>query len=118
MSITFYSTFKDADGDYIFNESNLNISNVNASELFVWLGMVPNLWTADPVRADWLAPLCRRKLWGNVARNEDQGVETVVEDRIHWMGRRPGYLGEKTRLLLLICENAMETDKDAHIYWA
>lgn len=116
MSITFYATCNGVEGEE-FRVSDINLSNVNAQELFIWLGMEPNLWASDPVRASWLAPLCRRKLWGNVDRNVDRGDDGGWDGRICWGGRRPGYLTERTEQLLAFCEAALETDNEARIHW-
>lgn len=87
-------------------DTEMNLANVNAMEFIHWLGI-----TADySLPATEVAALCRRRLWDE-KRNHDplkEGDEYKVENGPHVIisERRPGYLREKTKIMLRICEKA------------
>jgi hypothetical protein len=84
----------------------MNLANQNAMEFIHWLGI-----NADySIPAPEMAALCRRRLWDE-KRNHDpakDGDEYKVEGgpRVIIAERRPGYLREKTEIMLRICEKA------------
>ena len=92
----------------------MNICNANAGALLEWLGYTGELWTYEPVDASDMAARCRRRLWDE-ARNIDCGLPVRVEGKVVDCGRRPGYLTEKTRQLLVIAEEAQR--RNSGIVW-
>ncbi len=82
----------------------LNLANMNARDLLYWLGYagMPLYGSLDATE---LKARCRRRLW-NEARNFDPELPSRREQRLLIMGRRPGYLREKTAQLLVIAELA------------
>lgn len=98
--------------------TGLNMANTNAADLFRWIGLEADLWSGEKVRASALAPLCRRRLW-KVERNYDPELPGEGEciPGVISMGRQAGYLREKTKALLKVCETALKLHPDADIYW-
>lgn len=97
-------------------EAGINMANGNAAELFEWVGITAGLWDAEPMRADELAPLCRRRLW-DVERNHDPARSETQYGRVITCARPAGYLRQRTEELLQACETALKLDKHALIYW-
>lgn len=100
--------------------AEINLANGNALDLLAWLGLPVDYCGHVPARE--LAPVVRRRLW-DVERNSDPaltpadraemfGVE--LGGRVHFAGRRPGYLREQCERLLATCERA----GDRLIVWA
>ena len=105
MSVTF--SIRGAFFDWDDSRTYLNVSNVNARALLEWLGLEADEALTGSVRCSELAARCRRRLWGNVARNEDPGESPFVERGtagavLFVGGRRPGYLRERTEQLLAL----------------
>lgn len=104
--------------------AELNVTNDNARELLAWLGVSSDL--CGHIKATELAVKCRRRLWPE-ARNYDpaippidtncgvtgmclcaEGRNPVPHARVIYGGRGPGYLRDKTEVLLRIAELAGE----------
>ena len=82
----------------------INISNQNAADLLVWLGLpVEHLVGELPARE--LAALCRRRLWPE-PRNLDPEVPDQISNRFYCFGRPNGYLRQRTAELLHLAELA------------
>lgn len=118
MSVSFYIR---ANGQSA--ATDLNMANGNAADLFRWLGIEPDLWTAPAMLARDLAVACRRRSW-DVQRNHDPAREPVESGgpgtgqcRLVECGRPADYLRGRAAALLAVCEQALAADPDAHIYW-
>lgn len=92
-------------------DAEVNLANGNALDLLAWVGLPVDY--CGHVSARDLAPKLRRRLW-DVERNHDEGITPVSEGRVHYGGRRPGYLRERCEWLLATCERA----GDRLIAWA
>ena len=95
-------------------EPSLNLANVNAVDLVLWLGYSRAEVDREPgylrLNARDVAARCRRRLWPE-RRNFDAGRDTSVDHArgcatVIDCGRRPGYLREKTEQLLAIAAAA------------
>lgn len=87
----------------------LRVSNANAEEFLVWLGLTPDI-DAPPVKATEVAALCRRRLWPE-ARNEDQGrdgsdTKDPGKPRVIEGGRPAGRFKYYAEKLLVLAEKA------------
>jgi hypothetical protein len=107
MSVTF--TIVSVRPDWDDSTTHLNLANLNAAELLLWLDINPDDLIGE-IAAKELAARCRRRLW-DVARNHDPAREQRVDVQpgratAIWCGRRPGYLREKTAELLALAERA------------
>jgi hypothetical protein len=91
-------------------DTEINMANDNAYDLMIWIGLAVGYCGSIPARE--LAVKCRRRLWDE-ARNHDAPIEGYSDGRIHFAGRRPGYLRERTAQVLALCEKAGERI----IYW-
>jgi len=112
MSVTF--CVRTPGGDL---PTEINLANPNARELLEWIGLDAGEFLWGEVQARELAALCRRRLW-NEARNDDPEVADELEEvsgrcTVHRMGRRAGYLREKTEALLAVAAEA----GDGSAYW-
>jgi hypothetical protein len=99
-------------------ETFVNLSGVNTRDLLAWLGMPTNEALCGEMPAVEVAAKCRRRLWPE-QRNQDPAVprlesHTPGKCRVVYLGRREGYLREKTEALLALCE----LSKDGTIYWS
>ena len=94
----------------------MNMANANAAELFAWIKLDVSLWESKPMKAKSIAPLCRRRLWGE-KRNYDPALPAYENGRVIFCGRRENYLRQQTALLLAVCERAMDLNAEAEIYW-
>ena len=92
--------------------SYLNLANLNAAELLGKLGLPVDLYGQAPA-----ADLARRchVLLAILGPETTPGRDGLDLGRIVIGGRRPGYLEEKTRDLLALCERA---DADRMIVWS
>lgn len=90
----------------------MNLNNRNAADLLAWLGLdTGDLYGSAPARD--IAARCRRRLW-DVPRNHDSELpERQLSERAIESGRAPGYLREKTEMLLKLAESA----GDGEIQW-
>ena len=107
MTVTF--SVRGLDVDWDDPSTFVNVSNVNARALLEWLGLEPGEFLHGSVSSSELAALCRRRLWGNVARNEDPGTPGHEDRRpmrcpVFYAGRPPGYLRLRTEQLLLLAQ--------------
>ena len=84
-------------------EVEVNMANGNALDFLAWVGLPVDY--CGSVKGSDLAPVLRRRLWDE-SRNHDEGIPSVSEGRVHYMGRRPGYLRERTEQVLALCERA------------
>jgi hypothetical protein len=108
MSVTFSASTVYADYD---NWTGfLNMSNVNAFDLLRWLDL-PVDYCGEISVAE-LTPKLRRRLW-----EEDRNLDPAIESneyggpgtghcKVIECGRDPGYLRNKTKELLALCEKA------------
>jgi hypothetical protein len=90
----------------------MNLSNVNAVDLLLWLGYRRHEMDTNGIRlrAGDLAARCRRRLWPE-ARNVDPGHSAGVDSApgratLIDCGRPAGYLKERTAQLLELAELA------------
>jgi hypothetical protein len=91
--------------------AEVNMANINALDFMRWVGL--DVDHSGHILASELAPKLRRRLW-DVERNHDEGIAATSEGRVHSMGRRPGYLRERTEQVLALCERA----GDRLVVWA
>jgi hypothetical protein len=114
--------------DYDDGETFVNVSNGNARALLGYLRVARadqagDVFGSRPARV--LAAHCRRALWPEIASRGDEGIEPAEYRAVRAdgtpgplvieCGRRPGYLQEKARALLVLCERAGD---DGEIEWA
>ena len=117
MSVTF--TVAGDTPDYDNPTTFLNLANGNAIDLFDWLSIPTDQNDIyGEIDARELAARCRRRLW-DVTRNHDCGLAPEVDRKpgcatLHFFGRHPDYLREKTALLLELAERA----GDGTVRWA
>jgi hypothetical protein len=102
MSVTFQIEGDRADLET--GENYVNLANTNACSLLFWLGLGGELLYGS-INPSELSALCRRRLWPE-KRNEDPGIDPTQDGRVIDCGRRAGYLPEKARDLLKLCERA------------
>lgn len=102
MSITF-SIDSDSHG-YM----DLQLNNRNAHDLLAWLGYRRD-WCGELEPGDLIAR-CMRRTW-DVERNHDKALPDEAEGNAVIVGRRPGYLREKTEQLLVIAKEARRLGK-------
>jgi len=111
MSVTF--CIYDPEANRLVGEDDfVNLANDNARDLLEWLGLNDDPYLTGSHDADDLIARCRRRLW-DVPRNHDPELPRVEERPLAhatyiFPGRRPGYLREKTQLLLELAEKAKE----------
>ncbi len=107
MTVTF--SVRGLDVDWEDSSTYVNVSNVNARALLEWLGLEPGEFLTGSVSSSELAARCRRRLWTNVARNEDPGTPPRVDRRpsrctVYDSGRPVGYLLLRTEQLLALTQ--------------
>lgn len=113
MSVTFNIAGERFDYDALPGRGNgFNLSNANARDLLAWIGLPESYYDdlCGELDAHATAARCRRRLWPE-ARNLDAekpghvdaapGRATLID-----CGRDAGYLQERTRWLLALCERA------------
>jgi hypothetical protein len=83
--------------------AEMNLSNGNAMDLMRWLGLEATEYGS--AKASEVAAKCQRRLWDE-ARNDDDGKPFEHDGRVIFMGRDPGYLREKTEIMLKIAQSA------------
>jgi len=97
-------------------DTSLNLGNSNAYDLIRWLDLPVDY--SGEIGGPELAARCRRRLW-DVDRNHDAAIEGYEHGgdghaRQVYLGRRPGYLRERTANLLRLAEKA----GDRPVVWA